>query len=442
MKKEKTKKFRSAFVRDSLNTFGTNLIGSILSVFSSLIVLSRVPREIKGLFGQVQQWGAGLNTILGLSVASAVIYYVARNSIRNAGRAVRRLGFCIAAAIALTGAALMFCLRGSSFFKETPAQFLAAIVLYGVVSFLFNFCMAVLRGENKFRSYNLVNLVLQILMAALAVVIFVRPNAVFWVWGAIAVSSTTLLLALWGVVRWNGPKPEPAPENDLPVGTGDLVRYSLKSHVSNVMTYLNSFLGSYIVQWVYTISDFSLYNTAVTMMQQVWLLPDAVSQVILSRIAGMTEQKDKVRLSVLSSKIVTYVTTVSAVAIYWAAKVFVPILFPLYRDSVNYLPYLAVGYVLISYAKVLGNSIAAYGRPELNIIPTALGIAANVVSSLLLIPRMGINGIALSASVSLTVQSVTCVTIFCRFSRTPVYKLIVPEKEEIAAVRRIFRKER
>ena len=441
MKKEKTKKIRSAVVRDSLDTFGTNLFGAALGLISSFIVLRRVDRVTKGLFNQVQQWGGGLNTVLGLSIVSAVTYYVARNSIQNSKRAIRRLSAAITAAIVLVGAAMLVVLRGSSFFNETPPGFLAAIVIYGALSFLFAVCTAALRGENKFRSYNMVNLVQRILVTALAVAVFLHPDAAFWVWSTIAVSAGMLLFALYGLVRWNGPKPKPAPENDFSVGTGDMIRYSLKSHVSNVLTYLNSFLGTYIVQGLYSLSDYSIYSTAVTIMQQVWVLPDAVSQVILSRIAGMTEQKDKVRLSVLSSKIVTYITTVSAVLLYWAAKIFVPILFPIYKDSVEPLPYLVVGYVLISYAKVLGNSIAAYGRPELNIIPTAFGIAANVASSLLLIPRMGINGVALSASISLTVQSVACVTIFCRFSHVPVYRLIVPEKEEIAAVRRIFRKQ-
>ena len=440
MKTEKTKKIHSAVVRDSINTFGTNLFGAVLGLISSFIVLRNVSPDVKALYNQVQQWGGGLNTVLGLSAASGVVYYVARFTVGNTERAVKRLSLGVTAAIVGIGAAMLFFLRGSSFFTETPAQFLVAIVVYGALSFLFNICTSVLRGEDKFKSFNLVNLTQRILVTALAVWIFLRPNAAVWVWCTIAITAGMLLFALYGIVRWNGPKPKPAPENDLPVGVGSMVGYSLKSHVSNVLTYLNSFLGTYIVQGLYSLADYSIYSTAVTIMQQVWVLPDAVSQVILSRIAGMTEQRDKVRLSVLSSKIVTYITTVSAVLLYWAAKIFVPILFPMYRDAVKPLPFLAVGYVLISYAKVLGNSIAAYGKPELNIIPTVFGIVANTVFSLILIPHMGINGVALATSISLTAQSVTCIVIFCRFSKTPFYRLLVPDREEIAAVKKLFRR--
>lgn len=438
MKKGRTKKIHSAVVRDSISTFSTNLFNSALGLFASLIVLTRVEPEIRGYFSQLQLWGGGLYTILGLSAASAVIYFVARNSIQNAEHAIKRLSVCMTAVIAVVGIGLMFFLRGSSFFSQTPTAFLAAIVLYGVLSFLFNICMAILRGENKFKSYNLVNLFQRILMTALALLIFFRPNAYIWVWGAVCISCGMTLFALYGVIRWNGPKPKPAPENDRPVAVGEMVNYSLKSHVSNVLTYLNSYLGSYIVQGVYSIANYSIYNTAVTMMQQVWVLPDAVSQVILSRIAGLTEKKDKVRLTVLSSKVVAYITTVAAIAMYWLAKLLVPIIFPMYVGALGPLPYLMIGSVFISYSKVLGNSIAGYGRPELNIISTALGIACNIVSSLILLPLMGANGIALATSISMTTQAVSCIVIFCRYSHTPFYRLIVPNREEIAMAARIF----
>jgi O-antigen/teichoic acid export membrane protein len=174
------------------------------------------------------------------------------------------------------------------------------------------------------------------------------------------------------------------------------------------------------------------------MMQQVWVLPDAVSQVILSRIAGLTEKKDKVRLTVLSSKVVAYLTTVAAIAMYWLAKLLVPIIFPMYVGALGPLPYLMIGSVFISYSKVLGNSIAGYGRPELNIISTALGIACNIVSSLILLPFMGANGIALATSISMTTQAVSCIVIFCRYSHTPFYRLIVPNREEIAMATKLF----
>ncbi len=440
MKEKKEKKIRSSIVRDSINTFGTNAFGSVLGLIASFMVLNRVNPEVKGLFNTVQLWGGGFSTLLGLSVNSAVIYFVSRYKIENTQSALKKITGCISAAIILIAACVLLALRNSSSFMETPAPYLFAIVIYGVSSFVLNICTAILRGENKFKSYNMIILVQRILVTALAVAVFIHPSAVLWVWATNAISILMILVALYSVKRWSGPRPQAAPEDDFPVQTGSMVKYSLKSHVSNVMTYLNTNFGSYIVQGSYGQGNFGVYSTSMTMMQQVWILPDAVSQVIMSRIAAMREQSDKVKLTLISSKVVTYITAFSALLLVWVADLFVPILFPMYTGALSPLKYLIIGSVFISYAKVLNNSISAYGRPELNIIPTALGIAANLIFSVLLIPMLGMNGVAIATSASLTTQGLSSVVIFCVFTKTPVYKLIIPSKEEIAMVKGIIKR--
>ena len=440
MKANKEKKIRSSIVRDSLDTFGTNAFGSVLSLIAAFMVLNRVNPQIKGLYNTVQLWGGGLSTILSLSINSAVIYFVSRYKIQNTQAAIRKLTLWISGAIVLIGTALVLTLRHSSSFMGTPGSYLLAIVIYGVSSFVLNICIAVLRGENKFRSYNMIVLIQRILVTALAVIVFLHPSAAIWVWATIAISCAMIILALFSVKRWSGPMPQPSSEDDIPIQTGSIMKYSLKAHVSNVMTYLNTNFGSYVVQGSYGGGNFGVYSTAVTMMQQVWILPDAVSQVIMSRIASMKEQNDKLKLTLISSKIVTYVTIVSAVLLVWVANVFVPKIFPMYVGALAPLKYLIVGSVFISYAKVLTNSISAYGRPELNIIPTALGIFANILFSFLLIPLMGVNGVAMATSISLTIQGLTSIIIFCIFTKTPFYKLIIPSREEISTVKGIIKR--
>lgn len=438
MKKSRT--VHSDIVRDSMNTFGTNVIRAVLGFVSAFVVLRRINPEIKGLFNQVQTWGGGLNTVLGLSVTAAVIYFVARYTVKNAKNAVLKLCAVLAAGMVVIGGAVVLVLRGSSFFSSTPSQYLAAIVVYALLSLILGVCMSVLRGENKFKSYNIVNLTQQILVTALAVAVAVRPSAALWVWATNGIVLLMIVFSLYCVVRWNGPKPVPAQEDDLPVGVGSVTAYSLKSHVSNVLTYLNSNLGNYIVQGKYALGDFGVYNTAFTMMQQVWILPDAVSQVIMSRIASMKVQKDKVKLTLISAKVVTYATVVIAFLLVLVADLFVPMLFPMYTGALAPLKYLIVGSIFISYAKVLGNSIAAYGRPELNIVPTFLGVAVNCLFSLFLIPAMGINGVALATSLSLTVQGLSNAVIFCRLSGTAFYRLLIPSREELGTLKGILKK--
>ncbi|MCH3973039.1 MAG: oligosaccharide flippase family protein [Oscillospiraceae bacterium] len=438
--KKKEKRIHSDVVRDSLNTFGTNAFGAVLGLVSSIVVLRRVDPTVKGYYNAVQTWGGGFYTLVGLSIAASIIYFVARFKIENTKKSILKLGAAVFALIAVVGTAVMVLLRNSSFFSKTPSPFLAAIVVYALCSLVLNLCTGVLRGENKFKSFNMINLTQRILATLLALYIAFRPSASYWIWGTVAISAGMIVFALVCIRRWNGPRPKPIPDDDYPVPQGAMLKYSLKAHVSNVLTYINTFLGTYIVQGRYGIKNLGVYSTAFTIMQQVWILPDAVSQVIMSRIAAMSEQKDKLHLTLISTKVVTYVTAVAALLILWLANIFVPWLFPMYKGALAPLAYLIVGSIFISYAKVLGNSISAYGRPELNIIPTVLGVVSNCISCLLVIPLMGINGVALSTSISLTVQGLSSVAIFCAYSHTPLYRLFVPTREELRSVKNVFKK--
>ncbi len=436
----KTKRIHSDVVRDSINTFGTNVIGAILMLIANFVVLRKVDPEVKGYYTAVQNWGSGFYTIFSLSIAASFIYFVARYKIQNTKRSIIRLSGAVFIGILVVSSVILFVLRNSSFFSTTPSSFLVATVVYALCSLALSVCTSILRGENKFKSFNIVNLAQRVLLTLLYFAVAVHPSSGLWIWGTNAISVIMTGLAIFGIYRWSGPHPQPAPEDDHPVKSGSMVAYSLKAHISNVLTYVNTYLGTYVVQGIFSIKNLGVYNTAFTIMQQVWILPDAVSQVIMSRIAAMNKKEDKLQLTLTSAKVVFYSTLVIALIIYVAAVLFLPWLFPMYKGALEPLTYLIFGSVFISYAKVIGNSIAAYGRPELNIFPTVAGIVSNVAGCFIFIPLLHINGVALATSVSLTIQAFSAIAIFCHFSKTRVYKLFVPTKEEIASIKGAFRK--
>lgn len=431
---------RSDIVRDSFHTFGTNAAGTVLGLVSSFFVLRGVNPQVKGYFNEVQYWGGVFNTILGLSITSAAIYFVARYKTENAKGALKRFLAAAFALIAVGGTGILVFLRNSRIFRTTPVSYLAAIMVYALLSLLQNVSIGVLRGQNKFRMFNILTLTQSALTTVLAVLIAFRPSADFWIWCTNGISFAVLLAALYGIRRWNGPEPAPRPEDDHPVKTGSMVAYSLKSHVSNILNYLNNNLGNFIVQGNYGISSLGIFSTALTIAQQLWILPDAVSQVILSRVAAMSDRRDKLRLTLISTKVVAFATTAASLLVLWMAYLFIPWLFPMYTGVLPLLGYLIVGTIVISYAKVLGNSIAAYGHPELNVLPNVLGFAVNCAVSFTCIPILHLQGVALATTLSMASQGIACMVIFCRYSHTRFYRLLIPSREEITTIRNVFRR--
>ncbi|NLG93365.1 MAG: oligosaccharide flippase family protein [Clostridiales bacterium] len=437
MKDKKEPKIRSSIVRDALSTFGTTLFGAVMGFISSLVITGILDPASKGYITQLQYVGTLLVTFLSMSVSSAVIYYTSRYGLKNVKKALTTICIWIIVLIAVVGFVSVFVLR-DSYFADTPFLYSVLAVVYGVFSFLSTIYTCVLRGENKFSAYNIITLIQRVLTTVFAFSVFFWKTPMVIILSSILIMVAMIFMCIFALRR--GPEQEIPEENDIAVGAGAIVKYSLKSHVSNILTYLNTYAANFIVKGYYKVAALGVYSFASTLMEQVWLLPNAVSMVIMSRIAGMKAQEDKVKLTLMSCKIVAYITFVCAFLLTVVAQVFVPILFPKYVEAVPALRILIVGSIFITYAKVLANSIAAYGKPELNIIATAIGVAFNIVLSFLLIPGLGINGAALSTSVSLTAQGITSIVIFCRFTQTSFYKLLFPSKEEIAIVKRVMKR--
>ncbi|MCY1714129.1 polysaccharide biosynthesis C-terminal domain-containing protein [Caproiciproducens galactitolivorans] len=437
MKDKKEPKIRSSIVRDALSTFGTTLFGAGMGFISALVITGVLDPASKGYITQLQYVGTLLVTFLSMSVSSAVIYYTSRYGLKNVKKALTTICIWIIVLIAVVGFASVFILR-NSYFADTPFLYSVLAVVYGIFSFLSTVYTCILRGENKFSAYNIITLIQRILTTLFAFSVF------FWKTPMVIILSSILIMVVMifmciSVLR-RSPEQEIAEEDDIVVSAGSIVKYSLKSHVSNILTYLNTYAANFIVKGYFKVAALGVYSFASTLMEQVWLLPNAVSMVIMSRIAGMKVQEDKVKLTLMSCKIVTYITFVCAFLLTWVAQVFVPIVFPKYVAAVPALRILIVGSIFITYAKVLANSIAAYGKPELNIISTAIGVVFNIILSFLLIPSMGIDGAALSTSISLTAQGITSIVIFCKFTKTAFYKLVIPSSEEIAIVKRVIKK--
>lgn len=444
--KQKQKPQRSSMVRDTLSTFGTNAFGALLGIIGSLVILNKMDPGVKGLYNQVQTWGEGFFTCLGFSLNSAIIYYVARYKIKNTKAAIKKLTVVVGAALIALSAVTLVVLTtaGKNLswqpFTNTPWPYLVCIVIYAGCSFLFNILMGVLRGENKFNAYNIINLIQKIASTAFSVLALVWPTAALQVGSAIGITLALSVMAYFCARRWNGAPEEPASEDDIIVPAKPIFKYGLKAYASNMMTYINTNVGNYVIQGQYGLVQFGLYNTAFTIMRQVWILPEAVGMVITSRVAAMQNDDDKSRITQLSCKIVMYITVVCAFLIVWLANIFVPIIFPKYVDSLTPLKFLIIGSIFVSFAKVLSNSISAYGRPELNILPTALGIVVNIIATISLIPLMSYNGVAVATSLSMMVQGICSLIIFCIFTHTNPVWLIVPHKSEVTLVANVFRR--
>jgi O-antigen/teichoic acid export membrane protein len=91
---------------------------------------------------------------------------------------------------------------------------------------------------------------------------------------------------------------------------------------------------------------------------------------------------------------------------------------------------LVPGIVLFSAARVLGNDLAARGRPLVNSGIAGASVACNIALNLVLIPRYGINGAAWASTASYSVLFATTLFIYRRVAGVPVRAVLVPTRAD------------
>jgi O-antigen/teichoic acid export membrane protein len=98
------------------------------------------------------------------------------------------------------------------------------------------------------------------------------------------------------------------------------------------------------------------------------------------------------------------------------------------------------GIVLFAAARVLGNDVAARGRPLVSsVIATAI-VACNITLNVLLIPRYGIQGAAWASTGSYSFAFLASAAVYCAIARVPLHALVVPRREDGARYVRLFRR--
>ena len=136
-----------------------------------------------------------------------------------------------------------------------------------------------------------------------------------------------------------------------------------------------------------------------------------------------------------------WLTTILAAILFVAADWVVELLYSSrFSASAAVVRILAPGIVLFSGARVLGNDIAARGRPLTNSVIAAISVVANIVLNLVLIPGHGIDGAAWASTASYSILFATTVAVYCRLADVPLRAILLPSRGDGNAYLRLARR--
>lgn len=272
------------------------------------------------------------------------------------------------------------------------ADFFTVIVFYFIAFLFYEFGVKIPLGLERFNEYNKIQLIKPIILFALLLV----SSFVF----TINLDSVLLIVSLSfiipGLFYWRMALPinfswrkEPAEKS---------FRFGIKIMLGNLLQYLNYRMDIILIGFFLSGTEVGWYYVSVLIAERLLFLTQATSTILFPSASSSDLQREKTPiLSRLNFTVVFAGSVIIGVSAYWL----VPLLFSeVYSNSVLPLVVILPGIIALSVSKILSADFISRGLPQYSLYVSILNFFLNIGFNIILIPRMGIAGAALSSTLS------------------------------------------
>ena len=216
------------------------------------------------------------------------------------------------------------------------------------------------------------------------------------------------------------------------------LQYGAKSVVGTLAERLQFRADSFIVNAIAGVRATGVYSVTSGLAETLWYVPNALGIVMFSR--AVDPQSDAARTAATLTRTTLALTVVLAIP----AAILGPRLVRLFygsefADAGVALRLIIPGVVAYSVVAVLSRYLSGRGRPGTGTLILLLGLAANIVANLALVPRFGILGAALASSISYGLTAVVMLAVFIRLSGRGVAETLIVRRSDVAAAVEVVR---
>ncbi|HEX2908073.1 MAG TPA: flippase [Phototrophicaceae bacterium] len=422
---------------DSAFNLGRQLGVIILGLLTSILLARGLGTNDRGVYAIVVLFPTTLATLFNFGIAPASVYWIAHGDHNLISSIQGSLIFSLVSSICcLAAGGLLIHFGHDLLFPYIPSDYLFLGLLFTPIILHRDNLLAIFQGIQNFKAYNLIGLVPQFVILVLAFILVWECKT--GIYGAILAtilghfcSLAVALYLLWrkGLQLW--------PIQFTRQQARNLLFYGLRGQVSNIIQFLNYRIDVFLLNFFANKTEVGLYDTAVNLVERLWIVSGAVSTVMLPRIASLQNDHDKRKLTPLINRYVFWLSLFMAAVAYILAEWGIVLLYGTeFRPATSAFRLLLVGIIMGGISKIIANDIAGRGKPGINGALALFALIVNIVANLILIPVQSYSGAAIASSISYSILALTLMVVFCRLSKSPWHELLVPTKDDFRLWRR------
>jgi len=194
-----------------------------------------------------------------------------------------------------------------------------------------------------------------------------------------------------------------------------MIKLGLVNALAIFVMQLNYRLDILMLRKLSTLEEVGFYSLAMQIAEQLWHIPVAVENVVLSRSANSQDLSFVHKTVASTFRVSLLVGLFLSILIFFAAPLLIPWIFgEAFVQSVPMIQVVLPGVLILIGFRILNSRLTGMGKPQIAIYTFLPALIINFLLNLFLIPRFGGIGAAWATNVSYAAGSFFFILIYCR----------------------------
>lgn len=206
--------------------------------------------------------------------------------------------------------------------------------------------------------------------------------------------------------------------------------------MTNLVSLLNYRVGLFVIERTLGLSSTGVYSIAVVVAELMWFVSGSLTQAVYGRI-GTPDRERAAATTVRALQLGVVALVLTAPLLWLVARGLIPrLLGPDYIGSLPVLALLLPGVLLFGAASALSAYFTNHaGRPQVPAQVALASLLVNAALSALLVPRLGMAGAAIAASLAYAGSVLWLAARFARHAALPLGRVLWPGPQFLADLR-------
>jgi O-antigen/teichoic acid export membrane protein len=420
-------------IRDLVQSVATNVIGIPIGLAAGILTARYLGPHDRGLLALFIMLPVTARVFCMMGLDTASIYMHRKQKVPFGVVFANCMWF--GAIIGTVAAIVLWFARGWLPGGLGDSGLLLALSLIMVPAEMLNHYLGPLaRAVDKFREANLRGLLHKIMNLVSVVIIFMVFHG-----GLMPYLVCTILIQA-AIIAWlcwdlhGHAKGSFAPDFGVLRG---MMTFGSKSYATVIAWHAHARADLYLIAAYLNAPDVAFYSIASGLAERLLMATDIMAMVLFPRLASVTE-KEAAALTARASRnnIMLALCLVVPLCVF-ARPLLVTLYGPAYLPALGPMYILIAGIIMVAMGRVLMQFLTRLNVHQHNAYIGGVSAGINIALNMLLIPRYGIMGAAVSSVCTYTIQGVWALFLFRRFSGLPLRSALVVSKEDLRYLRTI-----